>query len=104
MEEIQKLKLKRPKLRNGENRVFRKGKVLKYKKGEFVDLVDFTNNKKIARVRIIDLKYKIYKNFEDVDISNACERSFRSQGDLLNELGLNSCEDFVTIIIFKTNV
>jgi hypothetical protein len=36
MEEIQKLKLKRPELRNGENRVFRKGKVLKYKKGEFV--------------------------------------------------------------------
>ena len=54
MEEIQKLKLKRPKLRNGENRVFRKGKVLKYKKGEFVDLEDFTTNKKIARVRIID--------------------------------------------------
>lgn len=46
----------------------------------------------------------MYKNFEDVDISNACERSFRSQGDLLNELGLNSYEDFVTIIIFKTNI
>lgn len=34
---------------------------MKYKKGEFVDLVDFTNNKKIARVRIIDLKLKCTK-------------------------------------------
>lgn len=103
MEEIQKLKLKRPNLRNGENRVFRKGKVLKYKKGAFVDLVDFIDDKKLARARIIDFQYKMYKNLQDVDIINACERSFRSQGDLFNELGLNSYNDFVTTIILETS-
>lgn len=103
MEEVKKIILKRPQLRDGENRVFRKGKIRKYKTGEFVDLVHSNNNEILTRARIIDLKYKKYQKIEDIDITYACESSFKSQGNLLTELKLNSFDDFVTIIILSIN-
>ncbi|NMC60056.1 MAG: hypothetical protein GYA51_11865 [Candidatus Methanofastidiosa archaeon] len=97
---VRNLELKNPKLRNSENRIFRKGKspTYEFKNGNIVNLVDLYSNARLGNARIIESRYRRFDNLEDVDLEFSCEGIFGA-GQLINELKIER-KDFISIITF----